>query len=244
MKYRESVVFLAAVLLCVADWYFSNVETIIFARASGFFSERDILLSLLSGSSDYNGAGELLVVYTFPVLLGMWYLTESEKPAFILRFGQRGRYKRKALENVLLGAVEFSAVHELVQIVFMNYWMEHELLVETHFLQYSFLAFVVHIILYVQAGLLWHIIADIFQSRLLGLFAVFGINFLQLHITKYTSLWLPGRDCVAAFSYITGIYTTGEFLIVLAKGILVAVAFYAICQMVFEKKDLMRDEKK
>ncbi len=244
MKYKKAVFSIIAVLLCVADWYFSNVETIINARASGLFSERDILLSLLSGTSDYNGVSELLVVYTVPVLLGIWYLTESEKPAFVLRFEQRGRYKRKVLENVLLGSAVFSAIHELVQVVFMYYWMEREVIEKTQFLLYSFLTFVVYTILYVQTGLLWHLFTDVLRSRLEGLLAVFGINFLQYQITKYTSLWLPGRDCVVAFYYITGTYTTEEFLLVVAKEIFVLIALYAICLIIFEKKDLMRDEKK
>lgn len=244
MKYKKTVLFLVMIILCVADWYFSNYGAVSNPDTYAFLSEKEIAEWLLNEGSNYNGARELLVVYIIPVLLGMWYLTEAERPAYLVRFPNRKSYKARDLRCVLLASCLFSAAHEVVQYIFMSLCMGREVIGAVHLPLYCLIAFVLHIILYVQAGLVWHILTDVLQSRLAGLLGTFGIHFMQYLIMAYSNLWVPGKDSTAAYIYIDGDYTLWEILLVLVRGILVAAVLYVICQMVFEKKDLMRDEKK
>ena len=246
MKYKKTLVFLVMAVLCAADWYFSNFETVSNPGILGFLSEKELAEWILDPGGNYNGARRMLVIYTIPVLLGIWYLTQEEKPAYLVRFPSRKCYKAKDLGYVLLISGLFSAVHEAVQYIFIRYCMGSAIIEKVQLLPYCFIAIVVHTILYVQTGLVWHILTDVFRSRLAGLLGTFGINFMQYIVWGYGygRLWLPGSDCTAAFSYIDGDYSIGELQLVLARGILVAAVLCAVCLWVFEKKDLMRDEKK
>lgn len=244
MKYKKTVFLLVMAVLCVANWYFSNFGAVSNPDSYVFLSEKEIADWLLNEGSNYNGAREVLVVYTIPVILGIWYLTESERPAYLIRFPNRKSYKAGDLRCLLLASCMFSAAHELIQYIFMSLCMSREVIGKVHLPLYCLIAFVLHIILYVQTGLVWHILTDVFRSRLAGLFGAFGINFMQYLIMAYSDLWVPGKDSTAAYTYIDGDYTLGELFLVLTRGILVVALLCAICMMIFEKKDLMRDEKK
>lgn len=240
LKFKYMTLSMVYLILCVSDWFFSNIP-IINAIDTGYFTKTDILMNLHSSVSGYNGILKLLVIYSFPVLFGVYYISDKESPYCVLRNSSRAVYKRKEIGKVILVSGLFSAIHELVNYGLVNRIFNLEILKEHNFAKYSVVTAVIFCMFFVQTGILYHIIADLCTNKIYALFGSFAWNFIQYLGIKYyiINFWIPGVDLMKTFEYLMGNINA---LLIMGRNILMVFIFYILCQMTFEKKDLIKYE--
>lgn len=242
MKYKYWIVFLVYFVFCLADWLFANIP-IISALSTGYFTEFDIFMNLHSSLNGYSGLQEIMVVYTIPVLMGIWYLSDQEQPYILLRFRNRIVYKQTEMCKVAVISLGFSMLHEIVDFVFVSHCLDQEMLKENKFFRYCIFMTLLMGIFYMETGCVYHMISDLMKSRLVALLGAFLTNFVQFVILKYMNgTWFPGVDTIAPFDYLDGVLgADGVFLIAL-RGVMITAVLYIFCQIAFEKRDILRNE--
>ena len=57
-------------------------------------------------------------------------------------------------------------------------------------------------------------------------------------------IWLPGADTIAPFDYLDGVLGVGGVLLIALRGVMVTAVLYILCQIVFEKRDILKNEEK
>ena len=106
---------------------------------TGYFTPTDILMSLHDSANGYNGLMELLVVYTFPVLLGIYFVADKETSYCIVRYDTRTQYKRNENKKVMIVAFIFSGIHQIIDFIFTMINFEGSFLREKSFVNYTIL---------------------------------------------------------------------------------------------------------
>ncbi len=244
MKYKYGIVFLVYFVFCLADWLFANIP-IIGALSTGYFTEFDIFMNLHSSLNGYNGLQEIMVVYTIPVLMGIWYLSNQEQPCILLRFRNRIVYKQTEMYKVAVISLGFSMLHEIVDFVFVSRCLDQEMLKENKFFKYCIFMTLLMGIFYMETGCIYHMISDLIKSRLVALLGAFLTSFVQFVILKYMNgTWLPGVDTIAPFDYLDGVLGAGGVFLIALRGVMITAVLYIFCQIVFEKRDILRNEDK
>lgn len=244
MKFKYMILILFYLVLCIIDCYFSNTP-IVNAIHTGYFTETDILMSLHDSSNGYNGLLEMLVVYTFPILLGIYFILEKETGYWVVRHSTRAEYKKTQSRKIILAAVLFAFIHQVVDFIYAIWNLNIALLIEHSFVTYTVLSGVIASLFYIETGFLYQMIRDFMKTELPALLATFIINYVQYLLIKYyiVDFWIPGTDVMAAFEYLSG--NSGLHLggITILRSLLAIACLYWLGQMIFEKKDIMKHEK-
>lgn len=244
LKYRYIILSIVYLIFCVIDCCYSNIP-IVNAIDTGYFTPTDILMSLHDSANGYNGLMELLVVYTFPVLLGIYFVADKETSYCIVRYDTRTRYKRNENKKVLTLALIFSGIHQMIDVIFAMLNFEVSFLMETSFIRYTILFGIIMFLFYLETGFLYQIIHDLLKIDLLALIATFIVNFVQYLLIRYgiTNFWIPGEDVLVAFEYFRGKIDLTVVIMTIFRCILILGCFYLFGQIVFEEKDIMKHEK-
>ena len=244
MKYKYGIVFLVYFVFCAADWLFANIP-IINALSTGYFTEYDIFMNLHTSLNGYSGLQEIMVVYTIPVLIGIWCLSIQERPYILLRFRNRTVYMQTEMRKAAITSVGFSLIHEIVDYALVSRYLDRDMLKENDFLKYCIFMTLLLGIFYMETGCVYYIISDLAKNRLSALLGAFLINFVQFTVLKYMNgIWLPGADTIAPFDYLDGVLGVGGVLLIALRGEMVTAVLYILCQIVFEKRDILKNEEK
>lgn len=244
LKFKYMILILFYLVLCIIDCYFSNTP-IVNAIHTGYFTETDILISLHDSSNGYNGLLEMLVVYTLPILLGIYFILEKETAYWVVRHSTRAKYKQIQSRKIILVAVIFSFIHQVIDFIYAIWNLKFSLLIEHSFAKYTILSGVIASLFYIETGFLYQMIRDFVKTELPALLITFIVNYVQYLLIKYyiVVFWIPGVDVMTAFEYLGGNsgLRSGGFTIL--RSLLIIVCLYLLGQMIFEKKDIMKHEK-
>lgn len=231
-------------LLLVIDCCFSNYP-IFESMHKGIFSETDVLMSLHDSVNGYNGLLEMLVVYTLPFLLGAYCVRDKESSYCIIRNNTRTRYKRMEILKMVLAALGFMFLHQLIDYIYISVNFKKSFLMEYSFVTYTIVFGIIACLFYIQTGFLYQILYDLTGTDIMAFLVTLIINLIQYLGIKYYifSGWIPGKDLMAAFEYLNGNVGFSAIVITILRSLLVTVCLYAVSQMIFEKKDILKNEK-
>lgn len=244
LKYRYIVLSVLYLIFCVIDCCYSNIP-IADAINTGYFTSTDILMSLHDSANGYNGLMELLVVYTFPILLGIYFVSDKETSYCIVRYDTRTQYKRNENKKVMIVAFIFSGIHQIIDFIFTMINFEGSFLREKSFVNYTILFGLIMFLYYLETGFLYQMIHDLLKIDLLALIATFIVNFVQYLVIRYgfANVWIPGEDVLVAFEYFKGSIDFTVIIVTIFRSGLIIGCLYLFGQIVFEKKDIMKHEK-
>ena len=213
--------------------------------SSGYDTIEIIFFDMHSPNSNYFGYLKAIVIYTLPVLLGIYYVQDKTPSFLIIRHSTRKHYKQSEILKIVIVAIEFSFIRQLVDIIFILQVYDLKFLQKNFFIFYSFSEIAIISLFLVSVGLLYQILNDLFETTLLAIAALWIINFIQYIIIKFKigSFWIPGRNIATASNILERYQSLSSSASDVIRGILVAGSLYIICLIVFEKKDIVKNEK-
>ncbi|OUP01255.1 hypothetical protein B5F37_08050 [Drancourtella sp. An210] len=244
MRFKFMILTGFYLVFCIFDICFSNIP-VLDARSVGYITENDIFMSLHDSANGYNGILKMTIVYTMPVLLGIYFVKEKETSYWMIRQKTRTRFKQIEVLKVILVSVIFAVIHQVIDMAFTMWCFPKLLLREYSFAAYTIIFAIFACVFYIQTGLIYQIFHDKFKMEISSLLGTFVINFLQYIIIKYyiTNVWIPAKDLMIAFEYSCGNIMLSSVAFTISRGVLLAAALYIISQIIFEKKDIMKNEK-
>ena len=231
-------------LLFVIDCHFSNYP-ILNTLHTEYFTEMEVLISLHDSASGYNGILEMLVVYTLPFLFGYYYVSDKESPCNMIRYTSRDKYKQMEIKKMMIVAVMFTFLHQFIDFIYTVKNFKWSLLMEHPFVTYIIIAGVIAALFYVQTGLVYHIFNDWLKNDWIALVMVLLINFMQYICIKRSVFisFLPAKDLSVAFEFFDYRIDMKDVLFVLLKNIITTICLFLASKMIFEKKDVLKNEK-
>ncbi len=226
------------------DCHFANYPIVDMLQVDAL-AETDILMALLDSVNGYNGLLKMLVLYTLPVLFGVYFLSYKEVSYVIVRYSIKEKFRQEEIKKIILVSVGFTILHQIISFIYVSSNISRELLMKYPFVLYTIVAGIIAILFYIQTGLLYHIISDYIKADLLAFVFMFCINFIQHILIKYriVKFWISGSDFLVAFDFFEGKVSVSIIIFTIIRSIIVTVALYMISQMIFEKKDIMKYEK-
>ena len=243
-KYKYIILSFVFLFFCILDCCFSNIP-IANAIHSGFSTREFVFMDLHGPISNYMGYLKVLVAYTLPILLGIYYIQDRETSFFIVRHCTRTQYKRAELMKIILVTVGFSTIHQLVDIIFTLQIYDITFLQNYSFISYSLLSITILSLFFMSVGFLYQILSDLFETTLFALLGTLMINFIQFVIIKFDigGFWIPGKNISTAFNVLSKQVNTASTVCSILRSLLVVGSLYLISLLVFEKKDILKHEK-
>ena len=243
-KYKLVILTCTFLIFFMIDWFISNLP-IIAQRELNLFAEQDIFLNLFDSVNGYSGILQLLVIYALPVLLGVYYLFDKDNLQLLLRYKSRYAYRKHEVFHILLVSAIFSGLHESINYILVNVDFENSIISQFDFWEYSTFNALLLFVFYVQVGLIYLLICDLITNRVFALFVTFFGCLCQFWICKFYifDAWLPYRDLMITFEFLSKHLNKLDLILAIARNSIIAFILFLFCQMTFNKKDILENEK-
>ena len=246
-KYNNYILLLVSdVILSVFHWCSCNLKII--DNHKMLNDQEDLFLSLLCDNGGYEWRRSFMVIYIIPFILGVMFICSyDEKIISIIRLRSRKHFIKKYFQSLLICAVIFAFTHEIVNLIGMKIFFADELLLKYHMLAYTALNVVIITMFYLKVGLIF----QLYKIYVSG--AVSVIMTLVTYCTIFYSasvfpvidkLNLSALDCSVIYYLVSGTITTGTYLKIFFKSMIIMLILLWLCCVFYQQKDILENEKK
>lgn len=213
------------------------------ARKESIFSDNDIFLSMIDRGSGYFGITEYLVIYVIVITLAIEYMTIKEEENLIIRYKSRTRYYIDKLLCCFTNVTFFTMLHSMIMIVFLICSFHDKEIINTKLFKFILLDFLIMTIFYFRVGIVYVIMKDLSNNKLVAIVVTVGIYFAEYNIYRFdiagTSNALFCSDVTVAFEVVYNGMNLVIAISTVTKEIGMTLILAFIGQMIEKKRDVL-----
>lgn len=241
-KYKYFTVIIAFTLFLFFDWLIVNIKLITNLIESGLFTESEIFLNI--NDMNFEAISRLSFVYIIPFIVILYFFLKNDRIATMVRFKSRTDFVNRKLIDIVIIAIIFAFVHELINIIVNYLNFSSEILRKYNFLIYSIINMLVIALYYVRVGVVFFILKTLYnKSAIIFTILIYATENLVIYQYLLYYSWLPCRDSVVLFNLMTNVYSYMDIILLFVRGLGMNILLIMISYSIFIRKDLFLHEK-
>lgn len=204
------------------------------------FSEEDILRNLFT--HNYHGYIFYSLLLPLPFAFALNYLLDAEKTVTLVRLKSRSHYIKVSMLHILLCSFLLAFFHEAVDALCLAVFFDIDLIKQLNIPFFACINFFTVFLFYIRAGIIF-LLLRIYTPKKLAPFLLALVYFVEFYVLAGYLPWLPFNDVTMIDDFVNGGAPASSVVPLLIRGVGMTVMVFAAAYFVFQKKDVLNNEK-